>query len=56
MADAARDGSLDASGRVVLRFTWDDVVRRSGRVAETVRAHLDLADPVVSGPKSHLGV
>jgi very-short-patch-repair endonuclease/predicted transcriptional regulator of viral defense system len=39
-ADAARDDALDESGRRVLRFTWDDVVRRPRRVADTVRRSL----------------
>jgi len=55
-ADAERDRSLDASGRVVLRFSWSDVVRRPKRVADVIHDRLSDVDPVVSCPKSHLSL
>jgi very-short-patch-repair endonuclease len=51
--DAQRDHDLDASGRLVLRFTWHDVVRRHVRVAGVIRSHLADVDPVVSVANSH---
>jgi very-short-patch-repair endonuclease len=50
-SDASRDDALGASGRVVVRFTWDDVVRRPARVADVVRTHL-AADPPHSASNS----
>jgi very-short-patch-repair endonuclease len=40
VADATRDAAFDAAGRVVLRFTWDDVVRRPRHVADAIRCRL----------------
>lgn len=42
-ADAARDAALDVSGRMVMRFTWDDVTRHGARVAAAIRAALTAA-------------
>lgn len=41
--DRTRQNRLVALGWTVLRFTWDDVVRRPAAVAATIRAALDRA-------------
>lgn len=42
-ADAVRDALFAESGLTVLRFTWNDVTRRSRHVAATIRRHLAAA-------------
>ena len=49
-ADAARDGRLAASGRVVLRFGWDDVCSRGALVAELIRATLRDRSLILARP------
>lgn len=43
--DKARDRALTAAGRVVLRFTWEDVVRRPEHVVADIRAALSRWQP-----------
>jgi very-short-patch-repair endonuclease len=47
--DSARQNELILQGWTILRFTWDDVTKRPGYVAATIRQMLEISSRNRSG-------